>query len=173
MVNIEQPEVVHVNSLDCEQEEDDPNEEDVKPFHDAMYMSDCSNFPSMSMYYSPAFNDCFDLSEIDSNDCVDPLCWVVCAICRCRNYGDYKYCINCLGSLDIFSSKNVNLSSIEKVETDQICENQNMKNICCYTSNVKVNAKIHYDRFKLPRCDPVWDQSWCSQKFDFLTLLWF
>ena len=85
-------------------------------------------------------------------------------------YRDYKYCINCLGLLDIFSSQNDNLSSKVKVETDQICEDQNMKNICSYTSNVKVNAKIHYDRFKLPRCDPVLDESWCSQKFDFIEL---
>ena len=35
---------------------------------------------------------------------------------------------------------------------------------------MKVNAKIHYDRFKLPRCDPVLDESWCSKKFDFLEL---
>ena len=128
MVDIKNPEVVHVNSLECEHEEDDPIEEDVMPFHDTMYMTSCSNFPSMSMYYSPALNDCFDLSEIDSNDCVDPLCWVVCDICRCRNYGDCKYCINCLSSLDIFISPDVNLSSIKEVETNQIRENQNIKN---------------------------------------------
>ena len=170
MVDIKNPEVVHVNSLECGHEEDDPNEEDVKPFHDTMYMTSCSNFPSMSMYYSPALNDCFDLSEIDSNDCVDLLCGVVCAICRCRNYGDCKYCINCLSSLDIFISPDVNLSSIKEVETNQIRENQNIKNFCVYTSNVKVNAKINCNRFKLPKCDPMWDKSWCSQKFDFLEL---
>ena len=49
MEDIKQPDVVHVNSLDCVQEEDDHNEEDVKPFNDTMYMTNCSTFPSISV----------------------------------------------------------------------------------------------------------------------------
>ena len=98
--DIKQPDVVHVNSLGCVQEEEDDNtEEDVKPFNDTMYVTNCSSFSSMSVYSSSALNNCLELSPIDSSDCFDPLCLVVCANCRCLNYEDYRYCINCLGLL--------------------------------------------------------------------------
>ena len=71
-----QPDVVQVNSLGCVQGEDDNTEEDVRPYNDTMYVTNCSSFSSMSVYSSSALNNCLELSPIDSTDCFDPLlCW--------------------------------------------------------------------------------------------------
>ena len=53
---------------------------------------------------------------------------------------------------------------------NQVFEDKNIKHISSYTSGVNVNVKDPYSKFKLPRLDPVVDQSWCSQKFDLIEL---
>ena len=86
--NSKQPDVLQVNSLVCMGEEDDNKEEDVRPYNDIKYVTNCStSFSSMSVYSSSALNSCLELSPIgccsDSIACFDPPCLGMCANCGC------------------------------------------------------------------------------------------
>ena len=115
MENSKQPDVLQVNSIVCMGEEDDNQEEDVRPYNDLNYVTNCSNsFSSMSVYSSSASNSCLELSPIlgccsHSIACFDPPCLVMCDNCGCLNYEDYRYCIHCLGLIKVFGSQNDNV----------------------------------------------------------------
>ena len=182
----EEPDSLEVNTLVCMEEEDDvaDHEEDVNPDSELNYVTVCSiGFPTMSSYSSSASNSCLELcpnlccctDTIGSIACIDSHSLVICSICCCLNYEENIHCINCLGLIKVNNSQtyDVGLGFVSnKIQTkaNQVCENINTGQLWSFTSEISVNKKDPYGKFKIPRRDPIFDPAWCCEEFDVIEL---